>query len=201
MKEEVLVDQLKAGSKEAFDELYAKYKNLAIHTAYLITGNLSDSEDVTQETFVKVWLHARELHNNNGFKAWMMQILVRTAYRIGKKSKKEIPDDETVRRTERSDEVSSLDKVIQQEEAERVSAAVRNLSARLRTVVILYYYDSFTVKEISGILKITEGTVKSRLYTARKRMQSALENDQEKAQRVCGDFAREEDSYGIKTGF
>lgn len=193
MKEEVLVEQLKAGSKEAFDELYTKYKNLAIHTAYLITGNLSDSEDVTQETFVKVWLHARELQNNNGFKAWMMQILVRTAYRIGKKSKKEIPDDE---------------------------AAVRNLSVRLRTVVVLYYYDSFTVKEIAGILKITEGTVKSRLHTARKRIQSALEDDLEKAvqaqdahtqmscvahvrpaQRVCGDFAREEESYGIKTGF
>lgn len=176
MKEEVLVEQMKAGSKEAFDALYTKYKNLAIHTAYLITGNLSDSEDITQETFVKVWIHARELHNNNGFKAWMMQILVRTAYRVGKKSKKEIPDDEVVKRMDQSGEVSSLDRIIQLEEAEMISAAVSSLSVKLRTVTVLYYYDSFTVKEIAGILKITEGTVKSRLHVARKRIQSVLES-------------------------
>lgn len=179
MKEEILIEQLKAGNKEAFDELYMKYKNLAIHTAYLITGNLSDSEDVTQETFVKIWLHARELKNNNGFKAWMMQILVRTAYRIGKKSKREIPDDEVVRRMDYPEEVSSLEKIIQLEEAEMVLNVVRSLSVKLRSVVVLYYYDSFTVKEIAGILKITEGTVKSRLHTARKQMQSALKNSEE----------------------
>lgn len=176
MKEEVLVEQLKAGNKDAFDALYAKYKNLAIHTAYLITGNLSDSEDITQETFVKIWLHVRELHNNNGFKAWMMQILVRTAYRVGRKNRKEIPDDEVVRRMDQSEEVSSLDRIIQLEEAEMISAAVSILPVKLKTVVVLYYYDSFTVKEIAGILRITEGTVKSRLHTARKRIQSVLES-------------------------
>ena len=67
MEEEILAERLREGSREAFDELYKKYKNLAIHTAYLITGNLADSEDVVQETFVKVWLHARELHNDSGF--------------------------------------------------------------------------------------------------------------------------------------
>lgn len=176
MKEEVLVEQLKAGNKDAFDALYAKYKNLAIHTAYLITGNLSDSEDITQETFVKIWLHVRELHNNNGFKAWMMQILVRTAYRVGRKNRKEIPDDEVVRRMDQSEEVSSLDRIIQLEEVEMISAAVSILPVKLKTVVVLYYYDSFTVKEIAGILRITEGTVKSRLHTARKRIQSVLES-------------------------
>ena len=180
MKEEILIEQLKAGNKEAFDELYMKYKNLAYHTAYLITGNLSDSEDITQETFVKIWLHARELKNNSGFKAWMMQILVRTAYRIGKKSKREIPDDEVVRRMDHPEEVSSLEKIIQLEEAEVILNVVRSLSVKLRSVVVLYYYDSFTVKEIAGILKITEGTVKSRLHTARKQMQSVLK-DSEKA--------------------
>ena len=43
LTEETLVKQLKEGSKEAFDKLYGKYKNMAIHTAYLITGNQADS--------------------------------------------------------------------------------------------------------------------------------------------------------------
>lgn len=175
MKEEILIEQLKAGNKEAFDELYMKYKNLVIHTAYLITGNLSDSEDVTQETFVKIWLHARELKNNNGFKAWMMQILVRTAYRMSKKRKREFPDEEAVNRMEDRTEPSSLDKVMQTEEAKYVWEAVKALAPRHRTVIVLFYYNQLNISEIAGVLGIMEGTVKSRLHTARKRIQEMLE--------------------------
>ena len=171
MKEEILVAQLREGSREAFDELYEK---MAIHTAYLITGNLADSEDSVQETFVKVWLHIRELKDDSGFKPWMMRILIRTAYRIGKKNKREIPNDEMVERMENRTDPSPLDKVIQLEEAEMISAAVRALPVKLRTVVVLYYYDSFSVKEIAGTLGLMEGTVKSRLHSARRRMKTIL---------------------------
>lgn len=174
MEEEILAAQLREGSREAFDKLYEKYKNMAIRTAYLITGNPMDSEDVVQETFVKVWLHARELHSDSGFKPWMMQILVRTAYRMAKKSRREIPDDCVADRMKASEEVSSLDKVIQTEEAEMIMAAVRTLPVKLRTVIVLYYYDSFSVKEIAGMLGVMEGTVKSRLHTARQRIRAAL---------------------------
>lgn len=179
MKEEILVAQLREGSREAFDELYEKYKNMAIHTAYLVTGNLPDSEDVVQETFVKVWLHIRELKNDSGFKPWMMRILVRTAYRVGKKSRQELADDTVIERLEDRTDASSLDKVIQLEEAEMILTAVRALPVKLRTVVVLYYYDSFSVKEIAGMLGLMEGTVKSRLHTARRRMQSMLERKME----------------------
>ncbi len=172
--EEMLVVRLKEGSKEAFDELYEKYRNMAIHTAYLITGNMADSEDVVQETFVKVWTHAYTLHHDSGFRSWMMQILVRTAYRVAKRHKREIPDDDTVMRMENRMNPSLLDKAIQMEEAEMISAAVKALPAKLRTVVVLYYYNCFSVKEIAGILGLMEGTVKSRLHTARRRLQANL---------------------------
>ena len=94
MDDEILVQQLKRGNKEAFDLLYEKYKNLVIRTAYLITGSKQDSEDAAQETFVKVYLHISELKNDAGLRPWMMQILVRTAYRMCKKRGKEVPDDE-----------------------------------------------------------------------------------------------------------
>lgn len=179
MKEEILVAQLREGSRDAFDELYEKYKNMAIHTAYLITGNLADSEDIVQETFVKVWTHIRELKNDSGFRAWMLQILVRTAYRVGKKSRREILDDEAVERMDKPENNSSLDKIIQLEEAEMISSAVRALPVKLRTVVVLYYYDSFSVKEIAGTLGLMEGTVKSRLHSARRRMKSVLKDQVE----------------------
>lgn len=175
MKEEILVEQMQAGSKEAFDALYEKYKNLALRTAYLITGNLADSEDVVQDTFVKVYLHSRELKKRSGFKAWMMQILVRTAYRMSKKRKREFPDEEAVNRMEDRTEPSSLDKVMQTEEAKYVWEAVKALAPRHRTVIVLFYYNQLNISEIAGVLGIMEGTVKSRLHTARKRIQEMLE--------------------------
>lgn len=104
----------------------------------------------------------------------MMQILVRTAYRVAKKRKREIPDDDTVLRMENRTNPSPLDKTIQLEEAEMISEAVRALPIKMRTVVILYYYNCFSVKEIAGVLGLMEGTVKSRLHTARRRLQVNL---------------------------
>ncbi len=175
MEEEILIEQLKAGNREAFDVLYEKYKNMAIRTAYLITGNLSESEDVVQEAFLKVWLYRGQLQHIGGFRAWMMKILARTAYRAAKKRRREFPDEEAVNRMEDRTDSSSLDKVMQLEEAKRLYGVVRALPVRLRTVVILYYYDGLGIREIAKMLGIMEGTVKSRLYTARKRMERALE--------------------------
>lgn len=73
------------------------------------------------------------------------------------------------------EEASFLDRVIQTEETERIMAAVRALPVKLRTVIILFYYDSFSVKEIAKTLRIREGTVKSRLHAARRRIEAALQ--------------------------
>ena len=174
MTEEALVRQLKEGDKASFDLLYEKYKNMALHTAYLITGDLSGSEDIVQDTFVKVWLHCRELKDDGGFKAWMMQILVRTAYRNGKKKSRELPDEEILRKVDRGQSFSSMEQVMAREEAEMIAAAVRALPMKQRTVVVLYYYQEYRVSEIAAMLGVLEGTVKSRLHTARKMLRGSL---------------------------
>ncbi|MBD5549798.1 MAG: RNA polymerase sigma factor [Lachnospiraceae bacterium] len=176
MNDEILVQQLKQGSHEAFDLLYEKYKNLVIRTAYLITGNQPDSEDAAQETFVKVYLHITELKNNAGFKPWMMQILVRTAYRMGKKKSREVPDEEIEHLSENKSILSPLGHVIKREEAEMISRAVAALPVKQRAVVVLYYYNELSVGEIAKMLGCREGTVKSRLHTARKYLKGKLES-------------------------
>lgn len=180
MEDEILVRRLKEGQYEAFDRLYEKYKNLVIRTAYLITGNQSDSEDAAQETFVKVYLHISELKNDAGFKPWMMQILVRTAYRSGKKKSREIPDDEIESLMEHQTVLSPLGQMIKWEEAGMLSRAVATLPIKQRTVVVLYYYNELSVSEIAKLLACREGTVKSRLHMARKFLRGKLENQMDR---------------------
>lgn len=177
MTEEVLVRQMKEGDKASFDLLYEKYRNLALHTAYLITGNRSLSEDIVQDTFVKVYLHCGELKNDSGFQAWMMRILVRTAYKSGKKAGREVPDEEAVSKADTGGVSSSLEQVLAKERAKTVVEAVRSLPVKQRSVVVLYYYQEYRIPEIAKILGCREGTVKSRLHTAKRQLRRMLEDE------------------------
>ncbi|MCM1416568.1 MAG: RNA polymerase sigma factor [bacterium] len=168
---------MKEGDKAAFDLLYEKYRNMALHTAYLITGNYSLSEDIVQDTFVRVYLHCGELKNDGGFKAWMMQILVRTAYRSGKKAGKELPDEEIFQKADVDKRPSPLDLTIVREEAKRIAEAVRELPFKQKSVVVLYYYQECRISEIAKILGCREGTVKSRLHAAKKQLRRKLETE------------------------
>ena len=107
----------------------------------------------------------------------MMQILVRTAYKCGRKKSRELPDDEVTQKMDTGRTLSSLEQVIMQEEAEAITQAVRTLPVKQRTVVVLYYYQEYQISEIAQILGCLEGTVKSRLHTARKKLKSVLETE------------------------
>lgn len=179
-KEELLVKALKSGSREAFDSLYEQYKNMAFKTAYFITGSRQDAEDAVQDAFIKVWTGSSALRENSGFKAWMMRILTHDAYRMAKKRKREFPDDELVFKSENRTDISSLEHIMRKEEAMQISAAIGRLPVKQRVVVVLYYYNLLSVKEIAGILGITTGTVKSRLYAARNRIGKELAAYEEK---------------------
>lgn len=208
MTDEELVIQLKEnrGQKEAFDELYYRYKDLAIRNAYLITGNRSDAEDVVQEAFVTSYLHIGELKNQSGYKAWLMQILIRLSYRTAKRCKREFPEEHTeeIREQRELKDVmqhgsaeqtsaewsSPLAQLITREEADRVMTAVNTLPAKQRVVIVLYYYDELSVEEIASIVRISIGTVKSRLFAARKNLKHLLEQE-EAGVMAHQDFGRE----------
>lgn len=179
MEETKLVQQLKAGEKEAFDALYEKYKNILLRMAYLVSGQIDDAEDIVQETFVKCYLHIGELKKEEGFRAWLFQILYRTAYRQIKKSRREIPDDEIGIQADVTDGITSLDRIIQTEKERQVKQAVQLLDFKHRAVVVLFYYNEMSTKEIAKVLGCTEGTVKSRLFTARKKLKKKLQQLEE----------------------
>lgn len=174
-----LVQRLKSGDKTAFDALYEKYKNILLRMAYLVSGQMDDAEDIVQETFVKCYLHISELKKAEVFRSWLFQILYRTAYRQIKKSKREIPDEEMGMQADATDGMTSLDRIIQTEKERQVNQAVQALDFKHRVVVVLFYYNEMSTKEIAKVLACTEGTVKSRLFTARKKLKKSLEQLEE----------------------
>ncbi len=174
MDEKELVRRMKAGDKQAFDALYEKYKNILLRMAYLVSGQMYDAEDIVQETFVKCFLHIGDLRKNDGFKPWLFQILYRTAYGHGKKRRREIPEEDIAIRADATDGITSLDRIIQTETDQKVKQAVQSLDFKHRAVVVLYYFNEMPMKEIARVLGCTEGTVKSRLFAARKKLKGKL---------------------------
>lgn len=188
-EKKALVESMINGSQSAFDELYRSCSGKLYRMAYFITGNRSDSEDVLQETFVKCYLHRATLKQPERFEPWLYQILVRTAWRLErrKKGRSEVSfegilenEDET-KSTEyiREDGKTAgpLETILETETATEIQQAVNRLDIKYRTVILLYYYNELSTREIADITGTLEGTVKSRLFKARKRLKEQLEAD------------------------
>ena len=172
--EELLVAQMKLGDRHAFAELYDRYKPSVYRTACLISGNTQDGEDIMQETFIKAFVHCKELKSNKMFRYWLFKILNRTAWQLLNSKKTEIPDDNVLDQADTTDNLLIEDSFVQKEQANEVYQAVMKLDYKLRLVVILYYYNELSTKQIAQIADCYEGTVKSRLFTARKRLKQLL---------------------------
>lgn len=178
MDEEKLIERMKHGDEEAFIRIYEKYRELVFRTVCLITGDAAGGEDVAQDTWVQVYLHIGQLHDSSRFKPWVMQILHRTALKVIQRRKREVPDELILDRADAgrsnpdSPEYSFLDK----ERETEILKAIEALKYKQKVVVVLYYYDELSIKEIAAVTGSTEGTVKTRLFAARKKLLKTLEN-------------------------
>lgn len=177
------VEKMIQGDELAFDELYRSFSGKLYRMAYFITGNRSDSEDVLQETFVKCYLHRKELKEPERFEAWLYQILVRTAWKLCRKRREisldavmENPDNRGMAQSLIKDEGEGpLEQLLEQENSVHLWKLVEKLNIKYRTVILLYYYNELSTREIAKITGTLEGTVKSRLFHARKLLKKQLE--------------------------
>lgn len=176
-KELELVRRMKKGERAAFDELYEQYYDRLYRTACMITGNRADGEDVTQETFIKAYVNCDKLKKDEQFRYWLYRILNRTAWQVAQKHAKERPEERILELADTSTVDSPAVKVLQDEQERVVAEAVRKLEYRQRTTVILYYYNGLGTKEIARVMGCMEGTVKSRLFTARKNLRMLLSEE------------------------
>ena len=172
------VRQWKRGEKNGFDELYEKYKTQALRTAFLICKSIPDSEDIVQDTFVQCHVHIRELKKEKEFKSWMMRILTHEAYKVLKKKYREQPDEEIDKKMNSVVVPGILEEELKKERLDSIGKAIDKLSDKHKITVIHYYYNEMSVREIAKVMGCLEGTVKSRLHTARKQLKNFLEKEE-----------------------
>lgn len=190
MNETDLITGIQNGDKDAFALLYELYKNKAVRTAYLITGNSASAEDVAQEAFVKCYTEIGKLQNPECFRTWFYRLLVRVAWKYSKTEKRIIPVSDVFEESRSTGDKSVEEQYLNAETSNILNEQIRKLDKKKQTVVLLYYYSGLSTSEIAQVMGCLEGTVKSRLHYARKILQKNLQTLQKK-----------EDGYFGKAGY
>lgn len=155
---------MKRLSKTEYVSLIQQYKREMYLLAFSVVKNHADAEDAVAEAILKSFEKMGSLKDIEKFKYWLMQILMNNARQILRKKSRLLYNQEMEMLLT---ETYNFDSTIWD--------TVISLDGDFRTVVVLYYYEQFTVKEISNILHIPEGTVKSRLSRARDKLKVLLE--------------------------
>ncbi len=178
MDERKLIQQMKCGDRASFDQIYEKYHVPLFRSAYLICGNREDAEDVLQDTFVTCWLCIGQLRNEESFRYWIYRIMTQAARKRAKERRRLLPDEDIA---SRMDQITASRSATAADEYERavgktlIESAISALDQASREVIVLYYYEEMSVREVAETLGVLEGTVKSRLYFARRKLKKLIQ--------------------------
>lgn len=176
MEEHDLVREAQQGNQEAFTELVRTYQNKMTNLAYSFTHNRETAEDLAQDTFIKAYNALSRFKFNSSFGTWLYRIAVNTAKDYLRKEnliREESLDDHTYKYPE---DISSRPdyKTGQKELSKIIHKAMEYLPAKHRVILTLRDLQGLSYAEIARILKISEGTVDSRLFRARKSLRKKI---------------------------
>jgi RNA polymerase sigma-70 factor (ECF subfamily) len=167
-----LTRRSQAGDTEAFGQLVTKYRTKIFSMVYGMVRNEHDACDLAQEVFIKAWQSIHRFEGRSSFYTWLytltMNMTICSIRRRGRREEVELND---AIHSSLSDPGVNYRRT---EIREGVNAALAKLSPEHRTVVVLKELEDLQYHEIAEVLNLSIGTVMSRLFYARKKLQSLL---------------------------
>ncbi len=178
MNDAQIVDKVLNGDVNAFELLILKYQSQIFFTAMNIVKNREFAEDISQDAFLKAYEKLDTLQDKNHFFAWLKRITVNLSLNHYERGKRLVDIDTEEDETSYFDRITTgenpEDFLIKDELKKYIRMFVDALPERLRTVVILREVEDLSYEEISEILNIPLGTVRSRLFNARQIIKDRL---------------------------
>ena len=157
----------KRGLETEFEAKYNDYGNMLYKIAFLYLGNATDTEDILQDVFTKYLCGKYKFKNQEHEKAWFIRVTQNKCLDYLKKSG---------RKNVCIDDVDITDTYNYDETEQDIISKVIALPPKYKSAIILYYYNDYSVEEISKILKISKSAVKKRLQRGRDILKLELED-------------------------
>lgn len=169
MNERKLVRKSKKGNNIAFSTLIKNYEKDLYKVAIAITKNEDDALDCIQETILQSYISIKNLKNDEYFKTWLIKILINKCNELLKKNKKRLNIDATITGNSQIEDADKID----------IRDSIDSLDDELKILIVLYYYEDMSINDISEVLNIPQGTIKSRLSRARNKLKKMLDINEE----------------------
>jgi len=149
-------------------EIVDKYKNNIYAASFSICANAGDAEDVVQDTLLQYYMTHTNFNNEEHIRAWLLRVAINKALNIQRSfwHRHKVPLE---------DYMETLS--FETPESRDLFAEVMKLPEKYRAVVHLFYYEDYSIREISQILKTSESNVKVRLSRARAMLKESLKED------------------------
>lgn len=149
---------------EYIKELLESYGKSMLRAAYSILKNTSDAEDAVQEAFIRLAKNQPEFNSLDHEKAWLLRVTINISKNMLKAAwRNNLPIHEDI--------------PCSREDENEVLSCVLSLPERYRTIIHLYYYESYSIKEIAAILRLPPATVGTRLSRGRNLLKNMLKGD------------------------
>ena len=131
------------------------------------------SEDLTQEAFLQIWQHIGQLRNSGALNSWIYRVAcnVSRAYLRRHKGKETQSIDLTILKADNKDEYDNIE---HNEQIKRLNSAVAGLPMKFKETIILHYMQQLNIADAAKVLGVREGTFKSRLSRALKRLRNQI---------------------------
>lgn len=179
LDEPALIDRALSGDRTAFAELVRQNQDRLFASMMQVTGSPEESEEVTQEAFIRAFIKLDTFQRNSQFFTWLYRIAFNSALTRRRKKRARVSLDQV--REDNGLEVSSSfeavdEPMLRDERVKLVRAAIATLTEEHRNILTLREMDDFSYEEIAEVLEISIGTVRSRLSRARRQLKLAIEN-------------------------
>jgi RNA polymerase sigma-70 factor (ECF subfamily) len=179
LKEKELIERVKKGEDDAMEVIVKTYKRKLYKLAYDLTNNSADAEDLVQEAFFKAFSQINRFRGESMLGTWLYRITFNHYLDLQRK-KSNLIYKQSEEITESSDEMQPKDghnparKYEDKQISKHIESALKKISPREKHVFMLRYYNDCQLREISEIMNISEGTVKSLLFRALKKLRKEL---------------------------
>lgn len=177
----MLVAGIRDGNLEALGQLYERHKSLVHRTALAITRDEVAAEDILQEVFLRVYVYAHRIDETAPLEPWLYRVTVNQAYSWLSRAKRWFHALQGMldRLVSTPQWQSGPEKAaVDQEQLQFLQDAIDALPPSHHVVVVLYYLQGLNLHEIAEIMEIPEGTVKSRLHYARRKLRKAMQEQE-----------------------
>ena len=180
-----LVCSLREGSELAYERLLLRFQQPVYNLALRLLNDPSDASDVVQEVFLKVFRNVVHFRGQSSLKTWIFRIAINEAHnqrrwffrhRNREVGMDDAPDDPRNRAETLADDAQSpFDYVFDQERHSMIEAALKRISPTFREAVVLRDITDLSYEEIADVLRVSLGTVKSRILRGREALRQELE--------------------------